>query len=307
VISPVITMLFVVGLFVWLFLNPESAKPAKLFLFVVGVVLFGAVAKVVMDAEAAAFPLKFDYHLYLIDRSLGLSAFAIARRIPRFHALLFVIYETLGYWMILLYGVHLNRTGGRPRELLLSYLISYGLAPIVYLIVPACGPRHAFAGLFPMGAPDVTPVAAPLAFWPNAIPSLHLTTAILFVYFAGPSRFAKTMTWLYLAGTAGATLVFEHYSIDLVVAVPYAYLAIALAEGRLSAAARNLGVVLAWLFSIRFATPAYMAHPLLTRALAAATVLAPAVNAPVPRWRTLSWKRAGAAPTPVPSTLSDAL
>jgi hypothetical protein len=242
-------------------------------LFIAGWTLFGPVANAVMNAEAVAFPWKLDYSLYLIDRALGVSAFAFARQLlPRQRDILFVIYLTLGHWMIVWYALNLKIRNGRPKPLLLSYVIAYGLAPIFYLVVPACGPRHAFGGAFPMGNPQVAPVPIHLAQWPNAIPSLHFATAILFVQFAGKNRILQCVAWVYLVGTAAATLAFEHYVIDLVVAIPYAYFAISAAEGRFAVSLRYLGVTLAWLVSIRFATPVMAAHPYLLRGLALATL-----------------------------------
>jgi len=62
--------------------------------------------------------------------------------------------------------------------------------------------------------PDVSPVLVQLNGWPNAIPSLHVSTALLFLLFAGESRVRRCMAWAYLAGSVGATLAFEHYMID---------------------------------------------------------------------------------------------
>ena len=44
--------------------------------------------------------------------------------------------------------------------------------------------------------------------------SLHVSTALLFLLFAGESRVRRCMAWAYLAGSVGATLAFEHYMID---------------------------------------------------------------------------------------------
>jgi hypothetical protein len=273
VINPAISMLLVVGLFVWMLFHPKSTTPAKIFFLIVAVLVFGPISVAVMDAEAAAFPLKLDYHLYRIDEALGISAFVIASFFSRMQRdVLFVVYETLGYWMIVWYALNLSLKDGRPRKLLKSYAIGYGLAPLFYLVVPACGPRHAFGAAFPFGHPAVSVTLTKLAFWPNAIPSLHIATAILLVYFAGSNRYLRLFAWFYLAGTAAATLAFEHYLIDLVVGVPYAYFAIRLAEGDLEAAVRNLVLVLGWLVSIRFATPLLIEYPLVLQLLVFVTI-----------------------------------
>jgi hypothetical protein len=174
--------------------------------------------------------------------------------------------------MIAWYVVNLKRRDCRPGRLLISYLVTYFTGPCLYLIVPARGPRHAFGSLFPMGNPDVSPVLVQLSGWPNAIPSLHVSTALLFVFFAGNSRLLRCLAWIYLAGTVAATLAFEHYLIDLVVAVPFACFAALAAEGKIQKALGNLALVLAWLVTIRFATPALVAYPAVLRILSIATV-----------------------------------
>ena len=283
-LNPIVGMLFVVGLFVWMAFHPHSTGALKIFFFIAVWILFGPLSEAIMNAENAAFPFKFDYHLYLIDRSLGLSAFSIARHfLPWHRSILLVVYDTLGHLMVFWYAMSLRTRDGGSKQLLLTYLVAYGLAPLFYLIVPACGPRHAFGSMFPLGNPAVGPVPIRLDHWPNAIPSLHLTTAIVFVYFAGANRFLRSLAWIYLAGTAAATLAFEHYSIDLVIAVPYAYFAILTAKGQFRPAFCNLALVLAWLVSIRFATPLLVMYPPILRILAAATVIGSAFGAEVAR------------------------
>jgi hypothetical protein len=129
-----------------------------------------------------------------------------------------------------------------------------------------------------MGNPEVAAVPIQLAGWPNAMPSLHFATAIIFVYFAGKSRILRWFAWIYLLGTGAATLAYEHYLIDLIVAVPYAYFAIRAAEGRFASAFRNLAVALAWMASIHFATPLMVAHAWVLRLLALATAGAWSLN-----------------------------
>jgi hypothetical protein len=92
------------------------------------------------------------------------------------------------------------------------------------------------------------------------------------VLFSGSGRGLRSLAWIYLAGTAAATLAFEHYLIDLIVGVPFACFAALAAEGKTRPSLGNLAMVLAWLIAIRFATPAVVAYPVLLRILACATV-----------------------------------
>jgi hypothetical protein len=273
-VNPALSMLIVVGLFVCILLRPSSTTPGKIVLLIVVMIMFGPISVAVMDAENAAFPWKFDHFLQLLDNTLGISAFSIARSFTTWQrSILFVIYETLGYWMIVWYALNQRFAGGQPRQLLNSYGLSYGLAPLFYLMVPACGPRHAFGSVFPAGVPLITATPVQLDYWPNAIPSLHLTSAILLVHFSGGNSFWRRLACLYLAGTAAATLAFEHYLIDLIVAVPYAYFVICFSKGNRKLGLFHLTAVLGWLLSIRFGTALLIQAPALLKAAATATLL----------------------------------
>jgi len=266
-------MVGILGLGLWMVFHPHSNKGPKILLLIMAFVIFGPLSDAVMNAESNSTPLKFDYILQLVDNSLGLSAFTVARLFNDWQrSLLFHLYESLSLFMILWYVLHLNMREGRPARLLLSYLAAYVSGPCLYLVVPGRGPRHAFGSLFPMGNPDVTPVLVRLGGWPNAMPSIHMATALLLVLFAGKKWLLRLLAWAYLAGTIASTLAFEHYVIDLIVAVPFACFAAHLAEGRLRQALSQLAVVLVWLFAIRFAFPFLIAYPLLVKGFALATV-----------------------------------
>jgi hypothetical protein len=266
-------VLCVLGICAWMLFRPHAPEPPRLLLFTLSLVAFGPIADAYMDAASRGFPLKFDYFLYLVDESLGVSAFSVARLFSEWQLrVLFIIYQSFVWVMMLWYWVVLKSRDGRPNRLLIAYLINFVAGPGLYLIVPARGPRHAFGAVFPMGAPDVSPVLVQLNGWPNAIPSLHVSTALLFLLFAGKSRVRRGIAWAYLAGTVGATLAFEHYLIDLIVAVPFACFAALAAKGKFRKALSNFALVLAWLLAIRFATPALVAYPIVLRILALATV-----------------------------------
>jgi hypothetical protein len=279
VTSPgVLWMLAILGLSLRMLFRPQGKGAPKILLLIL-FLAFEPFSNAVMNAENRGFPLKFDYFLYAIDKSLGLSAFWVARLLSEWQrSALFVVYQSLTAAMITWYGVNLRRRHGRPAGLLVAYLITFGLGPCLYLIVPACGPRHAFGSAFPAGYPAVLPVLVPLNYWPNAIPSLHVATALLFVFFAGRNRVLGGIACLYLAATVVATLAFEHYVIDLVVAVPFACCATLAARGKVRLALFCLAAVLAWLLAIRFFTPALAAHPALLRILALATVASAAIG-----------------------------
>ena len=269
----VVGVLCVLGICIWMLFRPRAMEPPRLLLVMLALVTFEQFANAYMDWASRFTPLKFDYFLQLIDKNLGVSAFSVARLFSEWEtSLLMIVYLSLIWVMLSWYWVILTSRDGRPNRLLIAYLINFVAGPGLYLIVPGRGPRHAFGAAFPMGAPEVSPVLVQLNGWPNAIPSLHVSTALLFLLFAGKSRVRRGIAWAYLAGTVGATLAFEHYLIDLIVAVPFACFAALAAEGKFRRSLSNFALVLAWLLAIRFATPALVAYPVVLRTLAVATV-----------------------------------
>lgn len=272
-------MLTLLGLGIWMAFRPRDDRPPKIALLLFGLFLFNPICEFIMGVETAHTPLRFDYYLYLIDKHLGISGFLVARLFHQWQrSILYYVYESLCAVIVLWYAVNLIVRTGKSNELLIAYLVDFLVGPCLYLLVPASGPRITFGAAFPAGNPDVSPVLVPLGGWPNAMPSLHVTTALLFVFFAGRNRMLRCVACIYLAGTMAATLVFEHYVIDLIVAVPFACFATCVANGKLRKAVRNLAVVFAWLLAIRFATPMLMAHPIELRILALVTVGLPVLN-----------------------------
>jgi hypothetical protein len=263
----------ILALFIWLVFRPFATAPWKILAFIMVVAAAGPAAAAVLKASSHAYPLKYDYVLQSLDQALGVTAFQIARLLTdRERRALLGIYEFLGAAMVAWYGVHLVMRGGQPRKVLYSYLLTYLVGGCLYGIVPAMGPRYAFGAAFPMGHPNVAPVPALLDGYPNAMPSLHVATALLFVQFSGRKRWLLSIAVLFLTGTVAATLALEHYVVDLVVAVPFACFAVEAAYGRVIRAMKYLGLVFAWLGLIRFESPELLHHPWALRLLAVFTV-----------------------------------
>lgn len=264
----------ILGLFVWLVFRPFATAPWKILGLIAFLVVVQPLTVVALKASSQAHPLKYDYVLQALDQALGLTAFQVARLFTEWdRRALLAIYELLTGAMIAWYGIHLVIRGGEPRKLFYSYLIAFVVGGFLYGIVPAMGPRYAFGAAFPMGHPAVAPVLARLDGYPNAMPSLHVATAVLLVRFNGRKRWLLSIGLLFLAGTVAATLAFEHYVIDLVVAVPFACFAAEMGYGRVIRAMKYLGLVLAWLGLIRFASPELLHHPWALRFLAVFSVL----------------------------------
>jgi len=278
--SPAIAWLLgLVGLALWMLFHPRSNSVPKIVLLFLALAIIGPITEFVMRFEAAHFPWKYDYFLYRIDETLGLSAFSLARRLsPGPHAFLFSVYESLTVASIVCYGVNLKRNGGAPNRLLIAYAVLILVGPCMYMVVPGCGPRHAFGADFPLGHPQVEPILVKFNGWPNAMPSLHMASALLFVFFAGTHPALLGLAVLYLIGTIGGTLALEHYVIDLIVAVPLACFVTHAVFGRVKPALFNLVGVLAWILAIRFGISLLLASSWLLRALALVTVVWPSYH-----------------------------
>jgi hypothetical protein len=93
-----------------------------------------------------------------------------------------------------------------------------------YEMFPACGPVYAFSG-FPWHIPKlVAPHVMRLNAYPNCMPSVHMTSALMFGFFLGRWRVGRWLGSVNVALTVLATLgLGEHYLIDLLAALPFTY------------------------------------------------------------------------------------
>jgi hypothetical protein len=118
---------------------------------------------------------------------------------------------------------------------------------------------------------------------PNAFPSLHVGTALVFVLLA-PGKLWRAVSLVFLACTGLATLATgEHYVIDLVAGLAFGCFAASVGYRKIRSALLYLGIVLAWSLTARFGYPVLIAHPVLLRSLALLTV-AMAVLAVFKEW-----------------------
>jgi hypothetical protein len=159
-----------------------------------------------------------------------------------------------------------------PRgSVVLAYVGEMVAGPILYAILPACGPIYAF-GAHWLFAPQVRPVAIKLAGMPNAFPSLHIGTALVFVFLA-PGKLWRAISLAFLAATGLATLATgEHYVIDLVAGLAFGFFAASVGYRQYRRALVYLGIVLGWSLAVRFGYSFLIAYPAVLRSLAVLTV-----------------------------------
>jgi hypothetical protein len=270
--DPAIMGIAVLFLAVLWMLKDQKDKTRPLLVFALVLNLFyGVLLKILMSGEGGLFPWKYDHALFHIDQSLGLTAVSIAQllqgawRIP-----LWIVYQMMVPMMIVWFLV----TSYRPQRgsVVLAYIAELVTGPLLYGLVPACGPIYAFGAQW-LHPPTVSADAIRLAGMPNAFPSLHVATAFIFLFFA-PGKIWKAIASAFLAGTCLATLATgEHYVIDLIPGLAFGAFAGYIGMQLYRRALIFLSVVLTWSLTVRFEASLLIASPYLTRSLAVATVV----------------------------------
>src|SRR5580704_6726956 len=176
-----------------------------------------------------------DLYAYAFDGTLGFEPSFVLGRFLNANAWLFpvvkVSYEGIVLAMAALYAGFMTR-----REKPLWELIELLFAPamigyLFFSVFPVCGPHYAFAVDFPNAylpyrmlhrlALETIPVMP--AFPRNAVPSLHLTWALLiWLNTRGLSRWARAAAAALALATVFDTLATgEHYLFDLIVSFPF--------------------------------------------------------------------------------------
>ena len=260
---------------VWM-LRDEKDKTRVGLVFALLINLFyGVLCTLFMKGEGSAFPWKYDHVLARLDGSLGVEATVIARALVQIpHNSLWIIYDAMVPMMIVWYLV--TRYRHVQGSIIMAYVAEMVSGPLLYAIVPACGPVYAFGKEW-LHPPFVTPAAVRLTGMPNAFPSLHFGTAFLFVMFA-PGKIWKAVALFFLVATGLATLsTGEHYVIDLIPGLAFGMFASSIGMRTYRRAAWFFALSLVWSLAVRFGYEILLAHPLLLRSFAVLTLLAVAV------------------------------
>ena len=228
-------------------------------------------------------PVVLDLYLYSFDASTRLQLpFIVGQWFARSHGLLYAcvaVYVCLVSVISLAYIGCLLRDVRSALSAFVAFMITGPIGVILYCFFPALGPRFIFAAQFPWHplAADharrilLEPIA--LAGPRNAMPSLHATWIFLVLWYArGLSRIERAaaaacvvLTLLAAIGTG------EHYFVDLVVAIPFTVMILALTNllvgNQRSAQFLPLGLglvgVAAWMLALRYAPHFFWRSPVL--------------------------------------------
>lgn len=255
---------------IWM-IKDESDKTRPMLVFALTLnLVFGSLLTFFMGREGSLLPWKYDHILFQVDGSLGISTATIARPLQGFIRVpLEVVYQMMVPMMICWFLV--SRYRNLRGSVVMAYAAELIAGPILYAILPACGPKFAFGAQW-LHPSNVKASAMKLAAMPNAFPSLHIGTAVVFVLFA-PGRWWRGVALAFLAGTAAATLATgEHYVIDLVPGLVFGCFAASIGYRKVWSAVLYLGVLLFWSLAVRFEYRLLIAHPALLRSLAVLTV-----------------------------------
>jgi hypothetical protein len=240
--------------------------------------VFCVVAEKGLATLLPVYPATLDGGLFLADRALGPAPSYAVGRIVQHNGLLKrlvdIVYIQLPFAFVVV-DLATAKTRTRDHRLLREFVL-YGAASFLLLpIVPASGPRYAFAD-FPEVIPSnvTTWVLVPQWAFRNCVPSMHMTWALLLYHRARHGHAAlRAFATFWLTFTVLATLgKGEHYVVDLVVAFPFL---LVLETSRSPSVALVTGAVtlFTWLGALRFAAPLLAANPRATLAAEIATVV----------------------------------
>ena len=244
--------------------------PAAAFTFFV----FGS--QRLLNLGGLLFPNTLDLYAYAFDGSLGFQPSFVVGRLFRDYPVVGSVgrftYYSLPLVMALLYAGHLRRKKTTPLFILELFMAAGIIGYFLYLVFPATGPVYVAGHGFP-GSPlalstlhglllRTVPISRMIPR--NAMPSLHLTWALLIWFNCKPfSRLARALGFTIVLTTVFDTLgTGEHYFIDLVVAFPFAVAVQALctrflpgrSAGSFGPLAGGATLTLLWLILLRYGT-----------------------------------------------------
>jgi len=256
---------------IWMLRDENDRTRPFLVLALVVNLFYGWLLSFVMGRENGLVPWKYDFVLRGLDDALAVPTAHIAGMSQPLRYPLMVVYQLMVPMMIAWFLVARQRRAS--GSLVVAYVTEMIVGPMLYAIVPGCGPLYAFHGQW-LHPPDVQAVVIRLSGMPNAFPSLHAATGLVFVSFARGWLW-KSVSLLFLVGTILATIsTGEHYAIDLVAGLAFGCFAANAGTRKIARSAIYLALVLGWSLTVRFAHAFLIAHSMLLALLAGATLVA---------------------------------
>lgn len=189
-------------------------------------------------------PAKYDLYVYRFDALFGEPSFLLGK-LALAHRWIYVsiawVYGMLPAVAMFVIVAYIKRRLPETGTVMKAFLWNVILGFLLYWIFPVCGPRYAFQS-FPNLPTHVVVRPVLLSAPPNAVPSLHFSTAAISWWFARRWRLGSTLAALFLMLTTFTVLATgEHYVFDVLVAIPYVVFVLWLAEKRFSWARSRAG------------------------------------------------------------------
>lgn len=235
---PVAWLVLIVIFIVVLLRSKPASDEAAFYIFGFAFCLAGPLlCQMFVNHLSNEFPLKYDLYIDRIDRTLGDPSWRIGLVLVK-HRWLFEI-SAAAYGLIApaelgVFWAYASKVPVAVPRVAKALLLNLFLAVPFYALAPAAGPRYAFPG-FPFNRPNgIAAHPIPLSAPPNCIPSVHFSTALLILFFCWRWRWARVPATVYclliVLSTLGSG---EHYAFDLICAIPYTAVVLAISKMRL--------------------------------------------------------------------------
>jgi PAP2 superfamily len=269
----------------------------------IAVPLWALVASLSLIGSGWIFPLFFrwagqgtpkvlDLYLCSFDASLGFQpSFAVGAlllKLPVFGKVSGFFYMCIPFVCTLVFGDQLLREVRKAVVFFLAFFLSGPIGALFYNLFPALGPFYLFRDNFPLrplpGSVIQHMRLEPIALhgFRNAMPSLHMTWAILGLWYSRRAAWwVRVVAWAFLAFTIIGTLgIGEHYLADLIVAFPFSLMIFASFpilsawkdSWRIRAIVFGFGATILWMTLLRFQTNLFWYSPVVPWAFIAMTL-----------------------------------
>jgi hypothetical protein len=276
--------------------SSKSRRPVLSWGFIASLLLIGlgCVVPPALRWTAIANPKAFDLYLYSFDGSLHFQPSFLMGMLylkwPHFHWVSILFYMGIPIVCTAVYGEYLVRNKKESFSVLGAFLLSGPIGIVFYNFFPALGPVYLFKSDFPLHSLSTNELMhlrlEPIALFgfPNAMPSLHMTWALLGLWYSrGAAWWVRLVAIVFLVFTVLSTLgTGEHYLVDLVVAFPFALMVYGifalstpwLDPWRLRAILFGGAGTFLWLALLRFVSRFFWVSPLIPWTLIVLTISA---------------------------------
>jgi predicted membrane-bound spermidine synthase len=257
-------------------------------------VLFIFVPQPLLSLTATLHPHTFDLHALHFDRAAGLditpSVVSLVDRVAGLPQLVALAY---GITPLVFLMVPLRQLTGKPDHVasaLKLWVVMTACATLAYQVFPITGPKYvfgedAFVGALDPARAHAVRMAEVMPYPRNGMPSMHfgwLLAACIVWWQSGTRAWSRALMVAVTVLTAIATLYLgEHYTVDLIVAVPFVLAALAASTtgvpwssaSKKLAVATGFGCWLIWVVLLRSGVGLFIDRPFWSHVMIGATMV----------------------------------